>query len=348
MLLTLSGGWTGLRGYDAAAYKQIMDSRLFQDVLLPRKATQLASRLTDALTPLFVPCIDTSEGFAPETREEWSATCTGLQFRFFEMFQTALKFKAATVLTQQRFAFVVHAPGTSHISNATTDTTSSSTRSHRPPSQNKAESWLHATMNVYDCGQSNPMDQQSDALIQPINFISLNAENQEVTVIDAEFVTIQKEEELHSPCQSSSRIENSHILRPMVGGESAGLNPDVEANRESIDLDNQHDTPCGDLIVPASTTQEYQVSMGLPTSHADSTEIKAKAVTQREILLRDGRAIQLGSAEGENRARDLIDIPLLLECDNCRLTFLSSAGKRRHTKDGGYRLTSMITVRANA
>ncbi|KAH7305655.1 hypothetical protein BKA65DRAFT_200840 [Rhexocercosporidium sp. MPI-PUGE-AT-0058] len=160
------GGWKLLRNYEVAAYSQLLESGEFSEMLLPRKANQLANRLVQALDPVM-----RSKSVEANQQPYTQRDVEDLHFRLVEMFQAGLTLKADTVITDHRYLFIVHPLGIpfevlahdSHTSNHLGSNAVSSTA---------AGSWLHASFKVYGPGNPNMLDSCADAIIQTTNFLS--------------------------------------------------------------------------------------------------------------------------------------------------------------------------------
>ncbi|KAB8293933.1 hypothetical protein EYC80_009406 [Monilinia laxa] len=150
-----------LYSLDIAAHRAIMERLWFKEDLIPRRATDLAARLSNAIAPLFANKTDSVEDELFHTwgehQECWEDRRTHLQ----EIFQTALTLKADSVVTKSRYEFAIYPAGTTFMGEITTDEISSGSKS--------GSSWIHASFHIYDAKiVSNPKD---DALVQTQNFV---------------------------------------------------------------------------------------------------------------------------------------------------------------------------------
>ncbi|KAL2068409.1 hypothetical protein VTL71DRAFT_16507 [Oculimacula yallundae] len=164
-------GWTSLHNLELAAYNSLIDSSEFRKITVPRRADELASRLSKALAPLFPRSTDVESNANFEGWNEEQDVCEDRRYRMKGLFEAALRLKAATIMTDERYEFVVHAPGSS--------ITESGTRTAPDlESQDESGYWLQASIYTY-CGEpGDPADPLVDALVQSDNFIS-NRNNKE-------------------------------------------------------------------------------------------------------------------------------------------------------------------------
>ncbi|KUJ10102.1 uncharacterized protein LY89DRAFT_740498 [Mollisia scopiformis] len=154
--IMVQDGWRSLRNLEITAYSSLIESHEFQQVFIPKRSAEFASRLTATLAILF----PSSHYEAPNRSfESWGDTqevCDHRHSRLIDIFQTALKLKAATVTVDRDYEFIVYPPRTSlplnHISQ-------------------KELTWLQASMRTYELRASGPSGQLMDALVRPENFV---------------------------------------------------------------------------------------------------------------------------------------------------------------------------------
>ena len=151
---------------DLAAHQELIDSIGFKETIIQKKAGDLANRLSKALAPFFVKSSAESGNVVFHTWGEEDETWRDRRFRFITIFSAALSLKAKTVLTNRSYEFSVHPPGTfCHGGDA---------ESHGVDIE---ESWLHASIYVYQSGPSNLQD-ASSAVIYTSNFATSRNEGE--------------------------------------------------------------------------------------------------------------------------------------------------------------------------
>ncbi|XMA12723.1 hypothetical protein WAI453_005514 [Rhynchosporium graminicola] len=158
-------GWTSLHNLEMAAYNSLIDSNDFIKITVPRKADELASRLSKALAPLFLRSSDVESNATFEQWNQQKNICEDRRYRMKELFEAALRLKSAAVMTDERYEFVVYPPGSSV-------TESGAYSAPDFESQDDSGCWLQATLYTYASELSDPTDHLADALVQPNNFIS--------------------------------------------------------------------------------------------------------------------------------------------------------------------------------
>ncbi|CZR65059.1 uncharacterized protein PAC_14959 [Phialocephala subalpina] len=164
-------GWTRLRNLEMAAYSTLINGEHFQQKIIPKKAEDLAVRLSRALAPFFAADVNGTEQEGFETWGEAKIVWEDRKFRMTEIFEGALRLKAATVTTDQVFDFVVNMPG-SIERNAAADCQIRSNGS-MPPSNMRTHDEFYelASFHIYPGKASAPRDLMADALVQSRNFV---------------------------------------------------------------------------------------------------------------------------------------------------------------------------------
>ncbi|KAI9650553.1 hypothetical protein NHQ30_000570 [Ciborinia camelliae] len=161
IIFSKADGKDRLCDLDLAAYRGIIEGKGFKEELLPRKATQLAARLSKALAPLFANSSDGMEDGVfhtwGEPLESWKDRRAHLQ----EIFQTALALKADSVVTKCRYEFEIYPIGTTFVEKSTAGKGSSGLKS--------GDGWIHASFHIYDA--KTIVNTKEDALVQTENFV---------------------------------------------------------------------------------------------------------------------------------------------------------------------------------
>ncbi|KAL2075173.1 hypothetical protein VTL71DRAFT_115 [Oculimacula yallundae] len=166
-------GWDSLGNLELAAYNAIVDDDTFRKGLVPRKAEQLAVRLSKALAPLFSRSSDAHANAIFETWNQSLDVCEDRRFRFVGLFDSALKLKAMTAITYDSYDFVVHPLGAGTTQAAVGGACRDDLRGSPPEgSELESEKWFHASIYVYSGEPALPPDPISDALIQTTNFVT--------------------------------------------------------------------------------------------------------------------------------------------------------------------------------
>ncbi|KAG4430983.1 hypothetical protein IFR05_013535, partial [Cadophora sp. M221] len=132
-VILVHDGWEHLHNLELAAYASLLDDDTFKNGVVSRKADDLAARLSKTLAPLFSRSPD-------DLRTRYR------RFRFKGMFEAALRLKVATSITDDRYEFVVHLPGTS----ATKATSISGTNTESEIESNVSDS--DAPLRQLECG----------------------------------------------------------------------------------------------------------------------------------------------------------------------------------------------------
>ena len=153
----LAGGWKQLHNFDKQAYHNILERSTVQNCTLPRKAKHLATRLSKALAPLFRQAEVSSDRLF-ETWGEEATTWQARQSRFTRIFNAALQLKCITVLTAQKYAFVLHAGG-------------NSSAPELELAGPNSEYWNLATLKVFRSPNTSSTISPIDAVVNTRNFV---------------------------------------------------------------------------------------------------------------------------------------------------------------------------------
>ena len=134
------------------------------------------------------------------------------------MFKASLKLKVATVMTDNRFKFLVHPLGTSYTDDANQNIRERVARPRQIVWGSSAEFWLHASLEIFEDTVPNLMDRQADALVQTKNFFRGNdsTSQNKNKCIHTKVITIEKTDEATRPAAADGSQKRVHL--PLVGG----------------------------------------------------------------------------------------------------------------------------------
>ena len=283
-----------MRNYDTAAYSELINSDLFKEDLVPRKATRLADRLIDALTPMLIQPARDAAYNEPTSSNDPFEICEGLRFRFIEMFKASLQFKAVTALTDHQYEFVVHRPGTSFQDGRIYSSPRTFNRSARSWATADIGQWLHATLNIYETAPPNIQDPQADAIIQTGNFTSKEAQTRPCKLVDSKAITIKKTEHtivfssLHdrrpaldstsTTYQCARQIEAPRDRSAQSQKSTSPLQPKIPNPLAQTGFDDE-DSELSEVISVAELdqTQETVASLQPPDKHTQAQSIRTPA-----------------------------------------------------------------------
>ncbi|TGO16690.1 hypothetical protein BTUL_0025g00450 [Botrytis tulipae] len=127
---------------DIAAHRSIIGGKGFKEGLIPRRATQLAARLSRAIAPLFDTSPHNLDDAVFHTWDEPLEVWKNRRAHLEEILQTALSLKAESVVTKCRYEFAIYAPGTTFTDDYPVGKNSGKVKDER--------SWIHASFHVYD------------------------------------------------------------------------------------------------------------------------------------------------------------------------------------------------------
>ncbi|ESZ92421.1 hypothetical protein SBOR_7180 [Sclerotinia borealis F-4128] len=162
----LVDGKDRLYSLDMAAHRAIIEGKWFKEESIPRRATDFAARLSNAMAPLFATTSDNIEDGLFHTWGEHPECWKDRRAHLQEIFQTALTLKANSVITKSRYEFVIYPVGTTFVDDITARKHSSGSKS--------CSSWIHASFHIYDTATGGNI--KESALVQTQNFLRKTAE----------------------------------------------------------------------------------------------------------------------------------------------------------------------------
>ncbi|PVH73658.1 hypothetical protein DL98DRAFT_659315 [Cadophora sp. DSE1049] len=328
-------GWDSLHNLELAAYSSLLDDDTFQKGIVSRKADQLASRLSKALAPLFSRSVDEQANAVFETWNQSPDVCEDRRFRFKGMFEAALKLKAATVITDERYEFVVYPPGTS-IDKASPDSErpfdADDLRTNmRDPTPGQ---WLHASIYTYPGEPVFPTNPMADALVQSQNFLTMADKDSELKRLSSNDLKVQKSQDHSAPIFERS-MEVFHAELPKPGQVSMNsLDPATDSAVSSTASKNLSiaKTPSANKMIREQPEESLMTS---PEGEAHALKRTKLNHSRRE---REELTIECENSAAEENDSDSDDdiIPTgkaSLKCSKCQRTFVNSDSRRKHEKN---------------
>jgi hypothetical protein len=266
----------------------MLDGELFKEVLLPRKAKQLAARLSKVLAPLFSP---PSHECGNEQFECWGESqelCENRRFRFIGIFEAALKLKVATVTTDQQYEFVTFPPGTTSMAAAEDAPSRDFNVSGSFRGSMGDNCCLLSTLNVYDAAASSPRDPFADALVQPHNFISKEVQRRPSALLHSRNIVIPRPE-LEPGSSTLKSAENVPSNIAAFERERQKKRPPMTSCQDTLDqaiyLDENHYALRARLLRSTSGTLSQETSVshtGTDLSHpVMQTQTETRDETRR-------------------------------------------------------------------
>lgn len=234
-ILTSLGGWEGLRNFETAAYSQFIHSAVFKEELLPRHAHALADRLGNTVKTLIVPIIDNN----------LDDVHSRLRFRFIELFTACLNLKAALAITDNQFQFMIHPLGISQDDNVPMASFENTfNRTEKLPTDERTESYLHASIKVYQEGCANLLEPQAGGIVQTNNFVIQAPDPSLYSCVYTKAIMVQTFEEApeHPNRHTGDMIHHSRSSEDQA---VTSINPMLQVRRtcdDSISLDRGSST----------------------------------------------------------------------------------------------------------
>ncbi|TEY73423.1 hypothetical protein BOTCAL_0078g00160 [Botryotinia calthae] len=162
-IISSLGGESKLSSLDIAAHRALIEGNWLREESIPKRATDLTVRFSNAVAPLFaITSNDAEDGLFHtwgEHSERWKDRRAHLQ----EIFQTALTLKADSVVTKSRYGFAIYPPGTTFVEDGTVVKETS-----RPKI---GSNWIHASFHIYDAVVIRNSKQST--LVETENFVKL-------------------------------------------------------------------------------------------------------------------------------------------------------------------------------
>lgn len=158
------GGESKLFSLDVAAHRALIEGKWLKEESIPKRATDLAARFSNAVAPLFASTPYNVEDELFHTWGEHSECWKDRRAHLQEIFQTALTLKADSVVTKSRYGFEIYPPGTTFVGYGT---------NVKETSRLKCGSyWMHASFHVYDADIIGNSKQST--LVQTENFVKVS------------------------------------------------------------------------------------------------------------------------------------------------------------------------------
>ncbi|CZR65047.1 uncharacterized protein PAC_14947 [Phialocephala subalpina] len=348
-IISSFGGWTRLHNLDVAAHHSLIEGDNFVDTVLPRKAESLADQLSMALAPLFVQSADTLVDGKFASWGQDDNTCKTRRECFKQIFETALKLKVATVLTDEQYEFVLCPIGKLY-QGSDTNRNDQSTNARGP--NNEQKDWMHASLLIYTSQSSLPRDKVQSALVQPRNFF-LTKERGDRQPFHTQNLTTRAVSAVNT--YSHREITETISDQPQTANERVPARPKVpHTNVQAIPSDS-----ASRILPPAPIRPpKRKQSMNLGTSGAStSTERPSKRQAQniggsemavdrtspkpgRHTRYDGGKDSDGDYQEGEDSDPDVEGVKSMLatgkrfQCRNCDKRFRAKRKLKAHEDKG--------------
>ena len=176
-MLIFSDGWNRLHNLELAAYDTLISDARFQEKLIPARAGDLAIRFSEALASLFPRSANESPELHSKSWGQIPLTYEDRIFHIGEIFEVALRFKAFTMTSDEKYEFVVVPPGSLTAGQYQAGNEQDGLEQADVEATNDHEaSYVLATLHVMPLEASIPRDPMADALVNSKNFASTSGE----------------------------------------------------------------------------------------------------------------------------------------------------------------------------
>ncbi|TGO36696.1 hypothetical protein BHYA_0117g00200 [Botrytis hyacinthi] len=163
-IISSLGGESQLFSLDIAAHRALIEGKWLKEESIPKRATDLAARFSNAVAPLFSITPYNAEVGLFHTWGEHSECWKDRRAHLQEIFQTALTLKADSVVTKSRYGFEIYPPGTTFVGCGTDVKETSRLKS--------GSNWMHASFHIYDAVIIGNGKQST--LVQTDNFVKVS------------------------------------------------------------------------------------------------------------------------------------------------------------------------------
>ncbi|KAF8853664.1 hypothetical protein BDZ45DRAFT_748297 [Acephala macrosclerotiorum] len=204
-------GWTRLRNIELAAYNKLINEDHFQQKIVPKKAEDLAVRLSRALAPFFPADVNGTQQEGFETWGEAKIVWADRRFRMTEIFEGALRLKAATITTDQIFDFVVNMPGSTKRNPAMDFQVANTGSMPMTNIQAQDDFYELASFHIHPGKASVPRDLMADALVQSRNFIDKAIFTRSGTPLYTKCIRIKNLDSVPSPEELAVDLDNEGL-----------------------------------------------------------------------------------------------------------------------------------------
>ncbi|KAF7889274.1 uncharacterized protein EAF01_010767 [Botrytis porri] len=268
-IISSLGGESKLSSLDIAAHRALIEGKWLKEESIPKRATDLAARFSNAVAPLFASTPYNSEDGLFHTWGEKSECWKDRRAHLQDIFQTALSLKADSVVTKSRYGFEIYPPGTTFVEDER-----NVKKTSRP---NNCSSWMHASFHIYDAvifGNSNQR-----TLVQTENFVRLSEARASAKYSkdllfpkrSPEVVSSRITEVAETPILKQKSTGQSKVI---VGAEASPTPPVAENDVESLKL--QRSAEAEDDAEP-----DHSENRPLPRCEECGKEFQAIALLRR-------------------------------------------------------------------
>ncbi|KAF7941834.1 uncharacterized protein EAE97_006671 [Botrytis byssoidea] len=163
-IISSLGGESQLFSLDIAAHRALIEGKWLKEESIPKRATDLAARFSNAVAPLFAITPYNAEDGSFHTWGEHSECWKDRRAHLQEIFQTALTLKADSVVTKSRYGFEIYPLGTTFVGHGTDVKETSGLKS--------GSNWMHASFHIYDAVIIG--NGKQGTLVQTENFVKVS------------------------------------------------------------------------------------------------------------------------------------------------------------------------------
>jgi hypothetical protein len=239
------------------------------------------------------------------------------QFHLTEVFEIALRLKAATLTTDYQYEFVVYPPGTPFKVQRNVLTGDGDIDQPNPDQNVGCQLWCQASIHKYISEPSIPRDLAVDALVQPNNFISTSEEKRKDKSLHSKFLLVVETE--HTGMESISERPFAGA-QDKTGGQALKTATQPASNVPKKNINRK-------AAVEPNSDDSYNDS---DSSGAETNGSKASSWSKRHASAKNARAgytkkpLAVEKLEASPKSNDRI------ECKNCGAGFTRRRNLTQH------------------
>jgi hypothetical protein len=231
----------------------------FQQVDIPDRAKHLMAQVVKALSLLLPDDLPQDPAQQIITQKRPNPINEKIQVHLTELFEIALRLKAATVTTDYEYEFVVYPPGTPSKKDATEKVDDGQTRigpkDHR-------QLLCFASIHRYLPDLSFPRDPSADALVQSNYFITATKEKRENQSDYKAFLELPEDEQLAADLNIETRGQRPQSTS-QLSNTTQKVNPQRRANisSDTDDTYSENDSSGNDSVVSSWSAKRRNSSV---------------------------------------------------------------------------------------
>lgn len=355
LTLKMIDGWKGLHNLEKIAYNNLIEAPSFQSRTIPKSALEIAIRFSRAVAPLFPKAGSSETNALFETWGEDEAVVKNRRYRLVGIFESALRLKVSTVLTDMQYEFEIVPLGSKQSGQLSLEKPNP-----EAPDQTQnlkdTEATMLARMHVYDDVYRS--DQIDSALLHTKNFVvKKKSDRKASSKLTNELIVAGIGS---APATSNNQSSISNVAKPVTKRKyQRKSQADLTASEDDLEVDDSF----GDEIPsPKNRNKDDDFNftsrkrIGSPVDTSKKTKRQKSSKANREQGCDECREQKIecdgeGTTSCSNCSRSNVECHYPergdYKCDICEATFFYANSRQRHKERRKYRSIRQLPTNAN-